>query len=127
LFDQPLVINEVSFAPKKPVEQHILMSGDAAGLITPLCGNGMAMAIRSAYLLNESINTYFDQEWTRSQLEQHYSNVWKKNFAYRLAVGRKLQALFEQRFAMNTLVRIARQPWLSRFIVRQTHGDTFGG
>ena len=43
-----------SFAPKKPVEEHILMSGDAAGLITPLCGNGMAMAIRSAKILSET-------------------------------------------------------------------------
>ena len=44
LYPQPEVINEISFAPKQPVEQHVLMCGDAAGLITPLCGNGMAMA-----------------------------------------------------------------------------------
>ena len=35
LYPQPEVINEISFAPKQPVEQHMLMCGDAAGLITP--------------------------------------------------------------------------------------------
>jgi hypothetical protein len=44
----PKVINEISFEKKAPVEQHILMSGDTAGMIAPLCGNGMAMAIHSA-------------------------------------------------------------------------------
>ena len=42
LFEKPEVINEISFATKDPVEGHVLMAGDAAGMITPLCGNGMA-------------------------------------------------------------------------------------
>jgi flavin-dependent dehydrogenase len=41
----------VSFEEKKNVEDHMLMIGDTAGLIHPLCGNGMAMAIHSAKLL----------------------------------------------------------------------------
>ena len=31
------------------------MAGDAAGMITPLCGNGMAMAIHSAKILTDLI------------------------------------------------------------------------
>ncbi|HET9055112.1 MAG TPA: NAD(P)-binding protein, partial [Cyclobacteriaceae bacterium] len=45
LFQKPEVINEISFETKEPVFNHILMAGDAAGMIAPLCGNGMAMAI----------------------------------------------------------------------------------
>ena len=41
----PIVISNISFRPKELVHQHILMSGDAAGMIAPVCGNGMAMAI----------------------------------------------------------------------------------
>ena len=55
LFDKPEVINEFSFAPKAPIENHIFMIGDAAGLITPLCGNGMAMAIHSAKIVADLI------------------------------------------------------------------------
>ena len=47
VFGRPEVINEISFETKDPVENHILMAGDAAGMITPVCGNGMAIAIHS--------------------------------------------------------------------------------
>jgi len=43
-FDKPLTISQVSFATKNPVENHILMCGDSAGMIHPLAGNGMGMA-----------------------------------------------------------------------------------
>ena len=46
-FDKPLTISQISFCKKPTVENHVLMTGDAAGLIHPLCGNGMAMAIRT--------------------------------------------------------------------------------
>ena len=52
LFEKPEVINEITFEKQDPVSNHILMCGDAAGMITPLCGNGMAMAIHSAKILS---------------------------------------------------------------------------
>ncbi len=126
LFDQPLVINEISFKPKQAVEKHLLMSGDAAGLITPLCGNGMAMAIRSAHLLSTSILTYFkNNNYSREQLEKEYTRAWKANFSYRLAIGRKLQDAFQTKAAMDMLVTLARWPLMGRLIVKQTHGSAF--
>jgi flavin-dependent dehydrogenase len=48
-----LTISNVSFAPKDQVRDHILMIGDAAGMIPPLCGNGMAMAVHAAKFAGE--------------------------------------------------------------------------
>ena len=128
LFKQPMVINEVSFAPKKAVHQHVLMAGDAAGLITPLCGNGMAMAIRSAHLLSSLVVKYFkDPHYERKHLELEYQKRWSAQFAYRLKVGRKLQEAFHLKPTMELLVLLARWPWLGRFIVKQTHGEQFQG
>ena len=50
IFEKPLTISQISFVTKNPVENHILMCGDSAGMIHPLCGNGMSMAIQSAQL-----------------------------------------------------------------------------
>jgi len=36
-----------------------LMIGDTAGLIHPLCGNGMAMAIHSAKIASELIGDFY--------------------------------------------------------------------
>ncbi|MDT8346606.1 MAG: NAD(P)/FAD-dependent oxidoreductase, partial [Flavobacteriaceae bacterium] len=61
-FDQPLSISQISFKIKNPVENHIIMCGDTAGMIHPLCGNGMAMAIRSAQLASETIIDYLHKK-----------------------------------------------------------------
>ncbi|AFL83859.1 flavin-dependent dehydrogenase [Belliella baltica DSM 15883] len=90
LFEKPEVINEVNFSPKKPVENHVLMAGDAAGLITPLCGNGMAIAIHSGMLAAESILKFSKRE----DIEKNYELAWNTNFQNRLWIGRNVQRLF---------------------------------
>src|SRR5690606_30134900 len=40
IMDRPLTIGQISFNKKQIVENHIIMIGDSAGLIHPLCGNG---------------------------------------------------------------------------------------
>ncbi len=64
LFEKPLTISQICFDKKEPVDQHILMIGDSAGLIHPLCGNGMAMAIRSAKIVSELVDDYCQKQHT---------------------------------------------------------------
>jgi flavin-dependent dehydrogenase len=70
------------------------MIGDTAGLIHPLCGNGMAMAIHSAKLATE--NTIFSRKRiSRSTLENDYLNDWNRNLKNRLQAGRLLGKLLQ--------------------------------
>lgn len=123
LYDKPEVINEISFAPKTTIENHILMAGDAAGLITPLCGNGMAMAIHGAKLLSDSILQNYDD---RNLVEKTYQNAWKKHFEKRLWIGRNVQKLFGNEviseIALSTMKTI--KPLLNT-IIKATHGKVF--
>lgn len=124
VFDQPEVINEISFETKKPVENHILMCGDSAGMITPLCGNGMAIAIHSAKILSESIiNNWQRDRLNRAALEEEYRKKWTNQFALRLAIGRKLQKLFGTGFLSGLSVGIIKnvKP-LANYLVKKTHG-----
>ena len=127
LFEQPLVINEVSFEKKQPIEQHILMCGDAAGMITPLCGNGMAMAIHSSSLLAPLVLKFFNKAYyTRDMLEQDYTRVWNDHFKQRLWNGRQIQKLFGSDWMSLAAVKLCNSfPAAAQFLVRQTHGDTF--
>ena len=59
LYKEPLTISQISFDKKKQVENHVLMIGDAAGMITPLCGNGMSMALHGSKLAAEQIRSFF--------------------------------------------------------------------
>lgn len=124
LYDKPEVINEVSFAPKRAVDMHVLMAGDSAGLITPLCGNGMAMAIHGAKLASELSVAFLQNKLSRPELERLYEQRWKALFARRLWVGRTVQRLFgnvrlsELAVSAFGLVKPA-----LRGVMRQTHGE----
>lgn len=126
LFEKPEVINEISFATKAPVENNILMVGDAAGMITPLCGNGMAMAIHSSKIAFGWVHSFLSNNITREQMEEGYAKQWTAQFAQRLWAGRQVQRLFGSETASNFAVGLARnvRP-VANFLVRQTHGSVF--
>lgn len=127
LFEKPLVINEISFESKKPVEQHILMVGDAAGMIAPLCGNGMAMAIHGAKILSDTVIEYSNNPCaTRKRLEIDYINKWQSQFASRIWRGRQLQRLFGNHVLSNLAVNLALhfRP-ISSALVKSSHGKPF--
>lgn len=123
LYDKPEVINEVSFSPKRAVENHMLMAGDSAGLITPLCGNGMAMAIHGAKLVSRLAHVFLQGRLTRAQLETRYQRAWSAQFGRRLWVGRSVQALFGRPWLTEASVRAFGlfRPALNT-VMRQTHG-----
>lgn len=130
LLDKPEVINEISFEKKQPVEQHILMSGDTAGMIAPLCGNGMTMAIHSAKILSEKIIQFYQPHQfyadKRSMLEQAYTSEWNKKFAARLWAGRQMQKLFGRNAATDlTLKTLNYLPKVADLLISKTHGRPF--
>jgi flavin-dependent dehydrogenase len=127
LFDAPEVINEISFEKKETAKNGILMSGDSAGLITPLCGNGMAMAIHSAKILSEVIISQRQQDlFGLAAIENEYTQKWKEQFSKRLWVGRQSQNLFGTHLTSNIGVGLVGSlPFLAKRIIAQTHGRPF--
>jgi menaquinone-9 beta-reductase len=127
IYDKPEVINEISFEKKSPVENHILMSGDSAGMITPLCGNGMAMAIHSAKILSEIIlENYRDRTFDLVTIEKKYTEQWNNMFAARLMRGRIIQKLMiRENLSSLSIHLLKRSQSLTGWIIRQTHGKAF--
>ncbi|SDX83056.1 NAD(P)/FAD-dependent oxidoreductase [Flavobacterium degerlachei] len=124
VFDKPITISQISFDKKQTVENHILMVGDTAGLIHPLCGNGMAMAIHSAKIVSELIADYFNGVIkTRAELENRYFREWHENFGKRLKTGRLLAKILQHQNLSDVLLRIlVRFPFLLPIIIKKTHG-----
>jgi menaquinone-9 beta-reductase len=124
VWEKPEVINEISFAPKPAVENHILMAGDAAGLITPLCGNGMAMAIHGGKIAADLSGQFLTNQLSRMELEKRYQRAWSQQFGQRLWVGRTVQKLFGNEQITDAAVGFfgAFRPLLTG-VIRQTHGQ----
>lgn len=129
LFPEPEVINEICFAPKTLIENHIIMCGDTAGLITPLCGNGMSMAINSARILSKlllqsgTLDGDIDAN-KRLMLEKAYKKEWNKNFKSRLFWGRTIQGFFGNpavtSLFLNSIHRVAP---VEKWLLSRTHGQ----
>jgi flavin-dependent dehydrogenase len=124
LFEQPLSISQISFETKRPVENHIIMCGDAAGMIHPLCGNGMSMAIQSAQIASKLILNYLnDENASRSYLEKEYIRQWNQAFKWRLKAGHFIARMFRKHRIANFLLQVLRKlPFLVPVIIQQTHG-----
>ena len=124
LFEKPLTISQISFEKKQAVENHILMIGDTAGLIHPLCGNGMAIAIHSAKIVSELIHKYYTNEIkSRNELEEKYIQQWNLNFKERLKMGRFLSNILQNQKLSTVLMRLLIIfPFLLPKIIKKTHG-----
>ena len=126
MWEKPLSISQISFDKKPLIENGVFMLGDAAGLIHPLCGNGMAMAIRSAAILSNLIDEMFRSKSTKEELNLAYKQLWKKNFEARIWWGKKLQNILIQPYTNDSLMRVAKRiPSLITPIIRKTHGKPF--
>ena len=126
LYPQPEVINEISFASKTCVENHVLFCGDAAGLITPLCGNGMAMAIQAAKIGSSCVLEYLTGRLNQNQFEKLYTQQWQNQFSRRLQTGRLVQRLFGRPILTEMVLHTFKQfPAGVRFLMKQTHGKPF--
>ena len=124
--EEPVIISQISFDKKELIEDHVLMIGDAAGMITPLCGNGMSMALHASKIAAEEIRQFLNGTISRELMEQNYSAEWKENFEIRLRTGRMLQRLFNNAWLTTLMIRIGRSfPGLIRTLVRKTHGHPF--
>jgi flavin-dependent dehydrogenase len=126
LFSEPVVISQVSFQKKALIESHVIMMGDAAGMITPLCGNGMSMAMHSAKIASKYIHQFLLGEIQRETLEKNYSKHWKSQFDTRLRIGRSIQTMFGKPFATELFLKTLKPfPNLVGFLVKLTHGNPF--
>ena len=123
LFDKPLSISQISFEKKAQVENHLLMLGDSAGLIHPLCGNGMAMAIHSAKIASECVISFLDNKLTREEMEKNYALQWNHYFKNRLQTGKQLSKLLLNQSMNRILMKLLLTfPMLLTLIIRKTHG-----
>lgn len=125
-YDEPLTISRISFNKKTQVENHVLMVGDSAGMITPLCGNGMSMALHASKLAFEEIDSYLQKKINRFEMETQYTQQWEKHFGRRLQAGRLIQRFFGSSSLSNFLITSVKPfPKFVSYLIRQTHGHPF--
>lgn len=96
----------IYFGKRNVIDNSIIMIGDAAGMIAPLAGDGIGMAMESAKLaagiLIDSIN-----KKTREQILSEYQLNWKKQFHQRLRNSLLIQNMLLSNTGRKIVLSIA--------------------
>lgn len=112
---------QIPFVSKTSVEGDILLVGDAAGMVAPLAGDGMAMALHSGRLAALLMERYLAAELNASELKTTYARTWNATFRARLRLGRVLQSVMLRPALLTPgLCMLNLFPALGNFLVVQT-------
>ncbi|HYX19972.1 MAG TPA: hypothetical protein VFA98_03910, partial [Thermoanaerobaculia bacterium] len=120
----------VFFTRKPSSEGRLLMAGDAAGVIDPYLGEGLAVALESGILAGETLSRVFAGEFGLREAPGRYARAWDARFSDRVrrgAAGRALMlhpaaARIAAALAGERLVRLAMGSGLSKVKVgREVH------
>ena len=125
-------VAQVPFERKDLCDGSLFWLGDAAGMITPMTGDGQAMAIQSADLFApiavELISALRSDEASAlkhyGEARERWQRSWEGSFKARHRLGRVLQSMLVQPRAAELAIRLgARFPALPDWLTRATRGE----
>ena len=111
----------VIFRARSAVENGIFMIGDASGVIDPLTGSGMAMAIQSALLVAPFVLKTLMGRGAES--ERDYRRRHHDFFASRIRWSRRVAFLLSRPALLDASLSAAHAPAFGRYFLRQTRGS----
>jgi menaquinone-9 beta-reductase len=124
--DSWLSIAQVPFSSKSSIEDDVLMAGDAAGMIVPLTGDGMEMALQGGQIAAAHITAYLKGELSPEVLRRAYPQAWQAEFRRRLWLGRLLQLVMLRPPLLRPGLRVVQgMPALGRYLVKKTRNTAY--
>jgi flavin-dependent dehydrogenase len=97
------------------------MAGDSAGLIAPLAGDGMCMALHAGSLAARHVHRFLTGQSSADDIRHLYSDEWRGLFAARLRLSRGLQTLMLRPRLMSAGLRLMNTvPAVGTYLVKNT-------
>jgi flavin-dependent dehydrogenase len=102
---------------------NVAQIGDSAVMLPPLCGDGMAMALRSAQLCAPLTDAYLRGTISLATWQRRYEQAWSQEFGRRVWLGRQLQTLLQVPvLAEGMLLTGSLFPALADYFIASTRG-----
>jgi flavin-dependent dehydrogenase len=116
-------VSQVPLMSKAQFVDDVCMIGDSAGMIAPLCGDGMAMALDTADLVAPLADAFLSGRRPAAAFRTDYRDQWRRRYGRRLRIGRWVHAAAFRPFAATALLATCRAlPPLTRWLIRSTRG-----
>ena len=112
------------FAPSHSGNEHMLVVGEAVGLVNPITGEGIDYALESAQLAASAILAGWRAGSVSPAIQKSYRAALARKFRYQLALNRLAQRLYFRAGALDNLLgRAQHKPYLRRAIVDACFGS----
>lgn len=122
VWENPLIISNVKFKKGRTRVNNILFAGDAAGSISPLSGNGMSIAARTALLLAETIS----KTENFKELALDYDKSWNNSFRQKVNSARILNSIMLHAATHNVVLKLFNSiPLLGSYVINSMQGKPF--
>lgn len=118
--DAFLTSEPVIFRARSPIEAGVFMTGDASGIVDPLTGNGMAMAVQSAWLAAPAILRLLAAPGNRGSIEREYGEAHHRLFGGRIRWSRAIASLLSRPRVLEQALATAGRARVVEMLVRKT-------
>jgi flavin-dependent dehydrogenase len=119
---EPVTTSPLIFGEPEPVEDGVLLTGDAAGFVDPFVGDGISLALRSGALAAECLAPFFKAQASLAQATARYRKAYRERllpvFRNSSRIRRLLGLPRPIRRSVGRLLETA--PAVSRFLVNLT-------
>ena len=119
---EPVSTSPLIFREPEPVENGVLMVGDAAAFVDPFIGDGISLALRSGALAAECLVQFFKSEISLAEAATQYERAYRNRLLPVYRNSSQLRRLLRLprllRKSVGHLLETA--PALSRLLVRMT-------
>lgn len=114
----------IYFGKRELMKDGIFMTGDSAGVIAPLAGDGIGMALQSSSILSEILISGIKNNYNPEIICKNYINRWNRVFSKRLIIAGIIQTIILNKRFRNAGVRIVKYiPALLPVFVKLTRGN----
>ena len=121
--DRFIAVSQITFIPKGAFAGDICMIGDTAGMIAPMCGDGMAMALRTAELVTPLATAFLEGGLDAGAFRTAHERAWHREFGLRMRLGRWMHhAYCRPAVARLSVGAVRRMPGVGRWLIRKTRG-----
>ena len=118
-----LASEPVIFRARDAVEAGVFMIGDASGVIDPLAGNGMAMAVQSALLAAPFLLRLVESPSRRASIEREYRVAHRAFFARRIAWSRRAAFFLSRPRLLDASLAALRGTGIAELFLRRTRAS----
>lgn len=122
MVSEPVSVAPLRFETPQPLQDGVLLAGDAAGFVDPFVGDGISLALRSGALAAECLAGFFRGQTSLGDVARQYDQAYRRRFASIFRSSSRLRRMLSLPRAVRVpmVFMLQKNPAIARYLVKRT-------